>query len=199
MKGLVRFSGWIDTLNEKVGSAMIWLVLLVTLISAGNAIVRKLFDISSNAMLEIQWYLFSAIFLLCAGYTLRKNAHVRIDVLTSHFSDRTRAWIDVIGTLLFLFPTTAVIMWLSWDVFVGAFHSGEMSSNAGGLILWPARLLVPVGFALLLLQGLSELIKRVAFLMGVIDKPVTGDQEISAEEALAENIRSIHGVKGIAE
>ncbi|MFT4173157.1 MAG: TRAP transporter small permease subunit [Rhodocyclaceae bacterium] len=173
--------------------ATIWLILLVTLISTANAIVRKAFDISSNAYLEIQWYLFSAVFLLGSGYALLRNVHVRIDVLVSRFSPRVHAWIDIFGTIFFLFPITLMVIWLSWGVFMTAFSTGEMSGSAGGLILWPARLMVPVGFTLLFLQGLSELIKRVAFLRGRVK--LDAADEASAEELLAEDIRRMQGIK----
>lgn len=164
--GLLKVAGWIDCLNRWVGRSIIWLVLVAVLISASNAVIRKVLSVSSNAFLELQWYLFSAIFLLGAAYTLQRNEHVRIDVITSRFSRRVQTWIDIFGTLFFLLPVTGLVLWLSWPVFLRALDSGEMSSSAGGLLLWPARLLVPLGFALLGLQGLSELIKRVAFLAG---------------------------------
>jgi TRAP-type mannitol/chloroaromatic compound transport system permease small subunit len=189
MPVFLKFSRGVDALNEWIAGRVIWLVLLVTLISAGNAIVRKVFNVSSNSLLEIQWYLFSAIFLLCAGYTLLRNAHVRIDVITSRLGPRGTAWVDVLGTLFFLLPAAAMITWFSWGVFVEAWHSGEVSANQGGLIFWPARLLVPVGFGLLILQGLSELIKRIAFLTGHLAAPVTQFEGPSEEEALAEEIR----------
>ena len=135
--------------------------------------VRYMFNRSSNAWLELQWYLFAAVFLLCAGYTLLHNEHIRIDVLSSRLSARTRLWIDILGTVLFLLPVSVFIVWLSWPVFMNAWISDEMSSNAGGLVRWPARLLVPAGFLLLSLQGVSELIKRVAALMGLIPDPTT--------------------------
>ncbi|MGC3964187.1 MAG: TRAP transporter small permease subunit [Rhodocyclaceae bacterium] len=194
MDALIRLSRWIDALNEKVGQATIWLILAVTLISAINATVRKAFDISSNAFLEIQWYLFSAVFLLGAGYALLKNVHVRIDVLVSRFSPRVHAWIDILGTMFFLLPISVMVIWLSWGVFMTAYTSGETSPSAGGLILWPARLLVPVGFTLLALQGVSELIKRVAFLQGHIK--LDAADEASAEELLAEDIRRMQEAKG---
>jgi TRAP-type mannitol/chloroaromatic compound transport system permease small subunit len=186
-------SGLIDALNERVGRLSYWLILVMVLVSAGNATVRYAFDRSSNAWLEIQWYLFSAVFLFCAGYTLLHNQHVRIDVLTSHLSKRARAWIDILGTLFFLFPMAIAIMWLSWPVFVQAYQLHEESSNAGGLIVWPARLMVPVGFFLLVLQGFSELIKRIAFLRGLIPDPTEKDEGPSAEEQLAEALRKERG------
>jgi TRAP-type mannitol/chloroaromatic compound transport system permease small subunit len=171
MNGLLMVSRAIDALNERVGRIVLWLVLAMVLVSAGNAVSRYLFNFSSNAFLEMQWYLFALVFLLCAGYTLLHNEHIRIDVVTSRFSARTRAWIDVFGTLVFLLPVSLYITWLSWPIFVNAWVSGEVSSNAGGLVRWPARLVIPVGFLLLSLQGLSELIKRIAFLRGRIPDP----------------------------
>ena len=171
MKSLLLISKGIDRLNETLGRALIWLVLVMVLVSSGNAVSRYLLNVSSNAFLELQWYLFAMVFLLCAGYTLLHNEHIRIDVVTGRFSARTRAWIDVFGTVCFLLPVTLFIMWLSWPIFMNAWVSGEISSNAGGLIRWPARLMIPVGFFLLSLQGLSELIKRIAFLRGLIPDP----------------------------
>ncbi|MEJ7929674.1 TRAP transporter small permease subunit [Ramlibacter sp. AN1015] len=167
MTVLLALSGFIDRLNTWVGRLAMWLVLATTLISAGNAIVRKAFDSSSNALLEIQWYLFAAVFMLAAGYVLLQNAHVRIDFVASRLSARTRNWIDVAGILVVLAPFCLICIYLSWPLFVNAYNSGEMSSNAGGLIRWPVYMLVPLGFGLLLLQGLSELVKRIAFLRGV--------------------------------
>jgi TRAP-type mannitol/chloroaromatic compound transport system permease small subunit len=172
MKILLTISRAIDALNERIGRSVIWLVLVMVLVSSANALIRYVFNQSSNAWLELQWYLFAAVFLLCAGYTLLHNEHIRIDVLSSRLSARGRLWIDVMGTLLFLLPVSVFVAWLSWPVFVNAWVSNEMSSNAGGLIRWPARLLVPAGFLLLSLQGVSELIKRVAALMGLIADPM---------------------------
>jgi TRAP-type mannitol/chloroaromatic compound transport system permease small subunit len=191
MQALMRLSKAIDWLNERVGRTVLWLVLLAVLISAGNATIRKLFDMSSNAWLEIQWYLFSAIFLLCSGYTLLRNEHVRIDVFHGHTSLRTQAKIDIFGLLVFLLPAMGLIGWLSWPFFLQAFESGEMSQNAGGLIRWPVYVLMPIGFALLCLQGLSELIKRIAFLKGLIASPVYSKHGKTAEEELAEEIRAM--------
>ena len=193
MKTLLRLSGHIDALNERVGRLTYWLILVMVLVSAGNASVRYVFDRSSNAWLEIQWYLFSAVFLLGAGYTLLHNQHVRIDVISGRLSKRARAWIDVLGTLFFLLPMAIAIMWMSWPVFVQAYELHEESSNAGGLIVWPARLLVPVGFLLLVLQGISELIKRVAFLRGLIPDPSEKNEGPSLEEQLAEALRKERG------
>ena len=196
MKALLALSRAIDALNERIGHLVYWLVLAAVVISAANAVVRKAFDMSSNAYLEVQWYLFSAIFLLCAGYTLLRNEHIRIDVIVGRFSRRTHAWIDVFGTIFFLFPMVALILYESWPWFVRAWVSGEVSPSAGGLILWPAKILVPVGFVLLALQGFSELIKRVAFLQGLIPDPGEKHVAKTAEEELAEEILRQRGDKG---
>ena len=166
MKHLLRASRAIDALNGAVGRAVRWLVLAAVLVSAVNALIRYAFSSSSNAWLELQWYLFGAIFLLGAGYTLKVNGHVRIDLLSSRLSPRARAWIDIVGALFFLLPMTLIILYFSWPMFVDSFVTGEMSSDAGGLLRWPAKALIPAGFGLLALQGLSEIIKRAAFLRG---------------------------------
>jgi TRAP-type mannitol/chloroaromatic compound transport system permease small subunit len=189
LNALLGFSRAVDRLNAAVGKATIWLVLIVVVISAGNAVVRYGFDWSSNALLEIQWYLFSAIFLLCAGYVLEKNEHIRIDVIFGRFSPRTQNWIDVFGFLAFFLPMVALTLWLSWPVFMNAWTSGEMSANPGGLVRWPVRLLLPVGFLLLLLQGFAELIKRVAFLSGNGPNALDTQKGPSAEEELAAEIK----------
>ena len=188
MSALLKLSRLIDALSSLLGRSVYWLVLAAVLISSGNAVMRKAFDMSSNAYLEIQWYLFSVIFLLCAGYTLLKNEHVRIDIVTGRFSARTRAWIDIFGLVFFLFPTCYLFIDLGWPFVQTSFHQGEMSANPGGLIRWPIKLMVPVGFTLLALQGLSELIKRVAFLRGLIPDPLEKKQEKTAEQLLAEEI-----------
>ncbi len=195
MKSLLHFSAFIDTQNERIGRIVIWAVLLAVLVSAANAIVRKAFSMSSNAFLELQWYLFSAIFLLCAGYTLLRNEHVRIDVITGRLSARTQNWIDVFGIIFFLLPMSVLVLWLSWPVFVSAWVSGEHSSSAGGLLVWPARLMVPVGFALLTLQGCSELIKRIAFLRGLISNPLEKGRVPSPEEELVAEIKAHGGIE----
>jgi TRAP-type mannitol/chloroaromatic compound transport system permease small subunit len=182
MKALLKFSGVVDALNERIGQAIMWLVLAAVLISAGNAIVRKIFAVSSNSLLEIQWYLFAAVFLLGAGYTFLKNAHVRIDFISNRLSARTRNWIDIVGILLFLLPLCWLLITLSWPLFVNAYESGEMSQNAGGLIRWPVYALIPAGMTLLLLQGLSELIKRFAFLRGLIPDPLAHSDHSAADE-----------------
>lgn len=172
MKPLLKISNVIDAINDRVGHGIMWLILAAVVISAGNAIVRKLFQTSSNALLEVQWYLFSAVFLLGAGYAFLKNAHVRIDFISGRLSPRTRSWIDIVGIVAFLLPLCWLLITLSWPLFVNAWESGEMSQNAGGLIRWPVYALVPVGMTLLLLQALSELVKRFAFLQGLIPDPL---------------------------
>lgn len=164
MKILLLISRIIDTVNGAIGKLAMWLILAATLISAGNAISRYAFSLSSNAFLEIQWYLFGAVFLLGGGYAFLRNAHVRIDVLSSRRSPRFRNWVDVIGIVVFLLPLCVMLADMGWPVFQRAWDSQEVSSNAGGLLRWPAYLLIPVGFALLGLQGISELIKRLNFL-----------------------------------
>ena len=191
---LLAISRAIDAFTERVGRLVYWLVLVVVLISAANAVVRKAFDYSSNAYLEVQWYLFSVIFLFLAGYTLLHNDHVRIDIIAGRLSARAQNWIDVVGILLFLMPMSFVIMWLSWPLFVDSWVRHEVSTNAGGLIIWPARLMIPVGFALLIIQAISELIKRVAFLRGLIPDPLEKRHEKSAEEELAQEIAMQRGV-----
>jgi TRAP-type mannitol/chloroaromatic compound transport system permease small subunit len=189
LNALLGLSRAIDRLNEIVGKATIWLVLIVVVISAGNAVVRYGFDWSSNGLLEVQWYLFSAIFLLCAGYVLKRNEHIRIDVIFGRFSERTQNWIDVFGFVVFFMPMVMLTLWLSWPVFVNAWVSGETSANPGGLVRWPVRLLLPAGFALLLLQGVSELIKRLAFLAGRGRNVLQKEAGPSAEDELAAEIR----------
>jgi TRAP-type mannitol/chloroaromatic compound transport system permease small subunit len=188
MRTLQRISALIDALNERIGRLVYWLVLAMVLISAGNAIIRKVFSMSSNAWLELQWYLFSAVFLLAAGYTLLRNEHVRIDIIAGRLSPRAQAWIDLLGTVFFLLPMTIMVTVLSWPYFVRAYTFNEISGSAGGLTLWPARILLPVGFLLLSLQGVSELIKRIAFLRGAGPDPVKRHDH-AAEAELVEDIR----------
>jgi TRAP-type mannitol/chloroaromatic compound transport system permease small subunit len=192
---LLALSRAIDAFTERVGRLVYWLVLIVVLISAANATVRKAFDYSSNAYLEVQWYLFSVIFLFGAGYTLLRNEHVRIDIIQGKLSPRAQNWIDVFGIVLFLMPMSLIIMWLSWPLFLDSLARHEVSTNAGGLIIWPARLMVPIGFALLIIQALSELIKRIAFLRGLIPDPLEKRHEMSAEEELAQEIARQRGVE----
>ena len=189
MSFLLSLSRFIDTLNEKIGNGISWALLISVLICTGNAIVRYAFNMSSNAWLEIQWYLFSAIFLLATSYTLRRNEHVRIDVITAHFSKRTQVWIDILGFLLFLLPITLIILYYAVPYAALSIQSQEMSSNAGGLIVWPAKLLIPIGFFLLALQGISEIIKRIGYLQGKVDASTfekhatTPEEEIEAIKA----------------
>jgi TRAP-type mannitol/chloroaromatic compound transport system permease small subunit len=180
----------IDRLNEFVGRWVSWLVLAAVLISAANAVVRKAFNTSSNAFLEIQWYLFAAVFLLAAGYTLLRQEHVRIDVILGRFTKRTQIVIEAVCIVVFLLPFTITVIDLVWPLVTKAYTSGEMSSNSGGLIRWPVFALVPAGFALLFLQGVSEFIKRIAYLQGLIDDPTKKKQVKSAEEELADLIRA---------
>lgn len=187
----LKLSQLIDALNARVGKGAFWLVLLMTIISAGNAVVRFAFDYSSNGLLEIQWYLFAAVFLLCAPYTLQKNEHVRIDVISGKFGPRVHAWIDVIGTLFFLLPMVVLVLWLSLPLVAESIRITEMSANAGGLIRWPVKMLLPLAFTLLAAQGISELIKRIAFLMGLIDNPNNKEEGPSAEEELAAEIAAM--------
>lgn len=185
MNALLKFSRAVDWLSRQIGKYVIWLILASTVISGVNAIVRKIFNYSSNAFLEVQWYLFAAAFLLAAGYTLLNNEHVKIDVVTNRLSKRTQTWMDIIGFVFFLTPVCVAILWFGVPFFLQGFASGEMSNNAGGLLRWPVYLMMPLGFALLLLQGMSELIKRIAFLQGLIEDPTAKRKERSAEEELA--------------
>ena len=182
---LLKLSQLIDWLNERVGKGAFWLVLVMAVISAGNASYRFVFNDSSNGMLEIQWYLFAAVFLLCSPYTLQKNEHVRIDVLSGKLSPRGLAVIDIIGTLFFLLPMVVLVLYLSVPLVAESYKINEYSANAGGLIRWPVKILLPIGFTLLALQGVSELIKRVAFLMGLVRDPNCKEKGPSAEEELA--------------
>lgn len=193
MNALLSLSRGIDELNERVGKAMTWLILVVVVISAGNAVVRYAIDWSSNSLLEIQWYLFSAVFLLSAGYVLKRNEHIRIDIVTGRMGPRVHNWIDVFGILVFLLPMALMTMALSWPVFTLAWTSNEMSANPGGLVRWPVRLLMPIGFFLLTLQGIAELIKRIAFLTGAAKNPLEKEKTKSAEEELAEEILKHQG------
>ena len=196
MGALLKFSNAIDRMSGWIGKYVIWLILASTVISAINAVVRKVFNTSSNAFLEIQWYLFAASFLIGAGYTLLNNEHVKIDVVSGKFSKRTQIKIDIFGFIAFLIPVCLAVLWYGTPFFYKALISGEVSSNAGGLIRWPVYAMIPLGFSLLLLQGISELIKRVAFLQGLIEDPTVKKNEKSAEEELAESIRRLAEAKG---
>ncbi|MCB5204320.1 TRAP transporter small permease subunit [Neorhizobium sp. T786] len=178
MPVLLKVSGFIDRISLIIGKLAGYLVLLCCLISAGNALIRYTFNYSSNGWLEIQWYLFAFVVLLGASHTLRLNEHVRVDLIYGAVSDRKRLWIDVIGLVVFLIPSCLYLAWLSWPVFALSFAQGEMSSNAGGLIRWPVKLIIVSGFALLALQGLSELIKRIAGLMGFVEVDTTYEKPL---------------------
>ncbi len=184
MSSLLSFSRFIDAINEKIGLAISWALLLAVLICSGNALVRYIFNSSSNAWLEIQWYLFGAIFLLASAYTLKRNEHVRIDVVVGRFSKRTQVWVDVFGFIFFLLPATLLILYFSIPFAYESIRNQEVSSNAGGLIIWPAKTLIPVGFFLLTLQGISELIKRIGFLMGLVDASEFEKQAATPEEEI---------------
>jgi TRAP-type mannitol/chloroaromatic compound transport system permease small subunit len=188
LAALLRLSRLIDTVNQWLGKLVMWLVLAAVLISAGNAIVRKAFNIGSNAFLEIQWYLFAAVFMLGVGYVMLKNAHVRIDFISSRLSKRTNAIIDAIGIVVFTIPLSVIMIDLGWPLFYRAYVSGEMSQNAGGLIRWPVVGLVPLGFVILLTQAVSELIKRVAYIRGHIGEPFSVEHEKTDEELLVEEL-----------
>jgi TRAP-type mannitol/chloroaromatic compound transport system permease small subunit len=189
MSSLLLISKYIDALNEKIGLTISWALLAAVFICSGNALIRYLFNTSSNAWLEIQWYLFSAIFLLASSYTLRRNEHVRIDVIVGKFSKRMQVWIDVFGFAFFLLPATVLILYFATPFAFESIRNQEVSSNAGGLIVWPAKLLIPLGFLLLTLQGISELIKRIAYLLGKVElsafekETVTPEDEILAIKA----------------
>lgn len=189
MAALLQLSRLIDRISEFVGRWVAWLVLAAVLISALNAAVRKAFDTSSNAYLEIQWYLFAAVFLLAAGYTMLRQEHVKIDVIAGRFSKRTQIWIDIIGLAGFVLPLVYTVIHLSLPLVIRAYVMKEYSSNAGGLIRWPVFALLPLGFALLGIQAVSELIKRVAFLKGLVPDPTQKSQGKTAEEELAEFLR----------
>lgn len=193
MNALLKLSRQIDSLTERIGKSAVWLVLIVVLVSAGNAVMRYTINYSSNALLEIQWYLFGLIFLSCSGYTLLRNEHVRIDLVSGRLSRRSQIWIDILGILFFLMPMALAIMVLSWPVFINAFESGEMSNSAGGLIVWPARLMIPAGFLLLILQAISELIKRVGFLKGLCPDPAEKRHALTPVEELAAAIKAQKG------
>ncbi len=193
MQALLALSRAIDAMNTRIGRLVFWLVLVVTLVSAGNAVIRYSLDRSSNAFLELQWYLFSAVFLFCAPYTLLKNDMVRIDVVHSRLSRRGKDIIELIGICGFLLPFCIGMVYLSWPWFLQAYTRGEVSSNAGGLMIWPARLMVPIGFSLLTLQGISQLIKQIAWMQGKGPNPAEKVAEKSAEQELAEEIARMRG------
>lgn len=188
MKALLAVSRAIDRFNTTVGRVVAWAILAAVLVSAVNAIIRKLFSISSNSWLELQWVLFGVVFLLCAPWTLLSNEHIRIDIVNSLLPKSARNWIDLIGHLLFLLPMTAVMVYLGWPYFVTSLLQNEQSSNAGGLPVYPSKLLVPLGFTLLLVQGISEVIKRAAIMRGDLEDTFTGGGHHAAAEAEAQRV-----------
>jgi len=171
MQALLAISRAIDAVTAFIGRWVYWLILIAVLVSAGNAVIRKVFDMSSNAWLELQWYLFGATYMLAAAYTLQRNEHIRIDIVSGMLSKRTRDWIDVAGHIFMLLPFAGLMVYECWPFWYNSLLSGEMSGSAGGLILWPPRLMMFLGFFLLLLQGISELIKRIAIITGTIEDP----------------------------
>ena len=189
MQALLALSRAIDRLNAFVGKYCIWLIFAATVISAANAVVRKIFNYSSNAFLEVQWYLYAWSFLIAAGYTLLQREHVRIDVLNSRLSKRTQVWIDIFGFLFMLTPVCILVLWLGVPMLISKYQSGEISGNPGGLIRWPVWVALPVGFALLMLQGWSELIKRIAFLRGQGPDPMGRLSSQTDEQARADALR----------
>ena len=188
MTALLKLSRAIDSLNERLGKTVAWAIVVAILVSAINAIIRRVFGVSSNAWLELQWYLFGAVFMLCSPWTLKVNEHIRIDIISNTLSKRTRNWIDLLGHIFFLFPFVAIMLWLCVPYFQKSYLSGEVSSNAGGLLIWPAKGLILLGFFFLGLQWLSELIKRIAIMRGDLpddrDTPATAQQQASEASEL---------------
>ncbi len=191
MKTLLGISRFIDRVNTKIGMVLAWAILIAVLVSAANAIIRKVFSTSSNSWLELQWVLFGIVFLLCAPWTLLSNEHIRIDIVNSMFPKGLRNWIDVIGHAFFLIPMTALIVYLSWPFFWLSFLQNEQSTNAGGLPVYPSKLLIPLGFVLLLVQGFSELIKRIAIIKGDLQDTVSGGGHHAAVEAETERLLQV--------
>ena len=191
MKTLLAFSRAVDRFNTRLGQWLAWAILLAVLISAANAIIRKVFNNSSNAWLEMQWILFGVVFLLCAPWTLLSNEHIRIDIVNSFFPKKLRDWIDVLGHVFFLLPVAALIVYLGWPYFWLSFLQNEQSTNAGGLPVYPSKLLIPLGFTFLLVQGLSELIKRIAIIRGELQDTVSGGGHHAAAEAEAERLLQV--------
>ena len=190
MQALLAASRGIDAVTAFIGRAVKWLILVAILVSAGNAIIRKAFDTSSNAWLELQWYLFGAVFMLAAAYTLQKNEHIRIDVLSSRLSKRTRDWIDLVCHFVFLLPFVLMMVWLCIPFLIDSYTSQEVSMNAGGLIIWPAKALLLAGFILLLAQAISEIVKRIAVIAGLIDEPYP---QHAAPPLVQEEMRAMGG------
>ncbi|MEY4698460.1 MAG: hypothetical protein RIT14_2888 [Pseudomonadota bacterium] len=197
MRGWVALARGIDRANEVIGRSMAWLILVAVLVSATNAVVRKVFSVSSNAWLELQWYLFGAAFLLAAAYTLKQNEHIRIDIVYGLFSRRAQHWIDLFGHLVFLMPFTLLMLWYLVPYVAQSFANGEVSTNSGGLVIWPAKGLLLAGFVLLALQGLSEIIKKIAVMRGVMKDPhpfVSAHEAAAKEgEALAQEVKALDG------
>ncbi len=191
MENLLKISSLIDAINERIGHFVKWLILAAVIVSTGNAIIRKVFNQSSNAWLELQWYLFGAVFMLGAAYTFLKNEHIRIDIVTGNFRKRTRDWIDVFGHIFFLVPFCWIMIYHGFPFFHRSYVLNEASMNAGGLTVWPAKLLIPVGFVLLLAQGISELIKRLAIIQGVMEDPNAAVGHHAAAEAEAERLLQV--------
>jgi TRAP-type mannitol/chloroaromatic compound transport system permease small subunit len=194
MSALLALSRAIDRINEFVGKTIAWAILAAILVSAGNAVVRKTFNYSSNAWLELQWYLFGAAFMLAAAYTLKQNEHIRVDLVYGMWSRRTQHWIDLFGHVFFLMPFVLLMIYYFWPYFMLSFRSGEVSSSAGGLLIWPAKSVLLIGFLLLGLQGLSEIIKKIGVMQGLIDDPnpfVSAHEAAELEgEAIAKDIRT---------
>jgi TRAP-type mannitol/chloroaromatic compound transport system permease small subunit len=191
LRGLLKFSRTVDKFNTRLGQIMAWGVLAAILVSAVNATVRKVLNTSSNSWLELQWVLFGVVFLLCSAWTLLSNEHIRIDIVNSMLSKRTRNWIDVIGHLFFLIPVAVILTYLGWPFFWRSWMQNEQSSNAGGLPVYPAKLLIPLAFTFLLLQGISELIKRIAIIRGEMEDTVSGGGHHAAAEAEAERLLQV--------
>ena len=188
MNALLALSRTIDTLSERIGRWMSWLILAAVIVSTVNAVIRKLFDVSSNSWLELQWVLFGAVFLLCSPWTLMSNEHIRIDIVNSLLPKSARNWIDVLGHVFFLLPLTIIMMLVSWPFAYRSFAINEQSVNAGGLAQWPAKFLIPIGFTLLFIQGLSELIKRLAIISGQLADTTSGGGHHAAAEAEAQRL-----------
>jgi TRAP-type mannitol/chloroaromatic compound transport system permease small subunit len=193
MGGLLTLSAVIDRVNEIIGKAVSWLILVAVLVSATNAVIRKTMNVSSNAWLELQWYLYGAAFLLAAAYTLKENEHIRIDIAYGAFSRRVQHWIDLFGHVFFLMPFVVLMLYLFVPYVSMSVRSGEVSNNSGGLVIWPAKALLLAGFTLLFLQGISEIIKKIAVMRGIIDDPtpfISAHEAAEKEgEALVEEIR----------
>jgi TRAP-type mannitol/chloroaromatic compound transport system permease small subunit len=198
MEALRKISAVIDRVTALLGQWVSWLILVAVLVSAGNAISRKVLSLSSNAWLELQWYLYGAVFMLAAAYTLQRNEHVRIDIVTQNFSKRTRDWIDLFGHLVLLLPFVTLMAWLTWPFFWTSFFTGEASNNAGGLIMWPAKGLILLGFLVLLAQALSEIIKRVLVLAGVMNDETPGHElpPIIEDMEDRETMARLHSAEG---